>query len=251
MAGRVEGKRILFTGASTGIGRSAAELLVHEGAKLVFCSSNEEKGRKAALEIGGGSEFIQCDVRNEQAIKRFVEKGVSILGGLDVLIQNAGVQYNGKVTEFSTEKWDDLMIVNVRAHFLGAKFAIPHLRAQAAGSIINMSSVAGKRGGAGMSGYATSKGAAIAFTTALARELAPDNIRVNAICPGWVDTDFNAPAIDNLGGLENQRKAIETFVPLGRQATPDEIAPLFVYLASDESSFMTAQSILIDGGAHN
>ena len=251
MAGRVEGKRILFTGASTGIGRSAAELLVREGAKLVFCSNNEERGRQAAQEIGGRTEFIQCDVRSEAAIKNFVETGVKLLGGLDVLVQNAGIQYNGKVTDFATEKWDDLMVVNVRAHFLGAKYAIPHLRAQGGGSIINMSSVAGKRGGGGMSGYATSKGAAIAFTTALARELAPDNIRVNAICPGWVDTEFNAPAINNLGGLENQRKAIETYVPLGRQATSDEIAPIFVYLASDESSFMTAQSILVDGGAHN
>jgi dihydroanticapsin dehydrogenase len=251
MAGRVEGKRILITGASSGIGRAAAELLIREGAKLVFCGSNEQKGRKAADEIGGGCQFIQCDVRKEEAIKRFIEKGTSLLGGVDVLIQNAGIQYSGKITEFPTEQWDDLMTVNVRAYFLGAKYAVPHLRAQGGGSIINMSSTAGKRGGSGMVCYATSKGAEIAFTTALARELAPDNIRVNAICPGWVDTEFNGPAINNLGGLENQKKAIETYVPLGRQATGDEIAPLFVYLASEESSFMTAQSILVDGGAHN
>jgi NAD(P)-dependent dehydrogenase (short-subunit alcohol dehydrogenase family) len=114
-----------------------------------------------------------------------------------------------------------------------------------------MSSLAGKRGGPGLVAYSASKGAVIAFTTALALELAPDNIRVNAICPGWVDTAFNQPAIDFMGGANAQQQKIASLVPLGRQASPQEIAPLFVYLASDESAYVTAQSFGIDGGVYN
>lgn len=251
MAGRVEGKRILVTGASSGIGRAVVEHLIREGAKVVFCSANKEKGEQTAREIGGGVRYIQCDVRNEDAIRNFIETGTAWLGGLDVLIQNAGIQYNGHIESFPTDHWNDIMAANVRAVFLGAKFAIPHLKASGKGSIINTSSVAGKRGGAGMVAYATSKGAIIAFGTGLARELAPFNIRVNTVCPGWVDTDFNGPAIANLGGLEQQARAIQNNVPLGRQATPDEVAPMYVYLASDESSFTTAQALLVDGGQFN
>lgn len=251
MSGRVEGKRILVTGASSGIGRAVVELLVREGAHVVFCSANREKGERAAAEIGMGVGYRQCDVRSEEAIAEFIRSGVETLGGLDVLIQNAGIQYNGHVETFPTENWDDIMRTNVRSVFLGAKYAVPHLKAAGGGCIINTSSVAGKRGGAGMTAYAASKGAIIAFGTGLARELAPYSIRVNTVCPGWVDTEFNGPAITNLGGLDKQAEAIRNNVPLGRQAVPAEIAPVYVYLASDESSFMTAQSVLVDGGQFN
>jgi len=168
-----------------------------------------------------------------------------------VLCQNAGLQDAGAITEFGVDQWDRLFTANVRAQFLGAKYAVPHLRRARGGAIVNMASVAGKRGGAGLTGCCASKGASVLFANALAKELAKENIRVNAICAGWVDTPFNDPAIGFLGGKEAQARVIKASVPMCRQAIPAEIAPLYVYLASDESSFMTGQAILIDGGAHN
>jgi dihydroanticapsin dehydrogenase len=161
------------------------------------------------------------------------------------------LQRSGPIASFEQANWDALFAVNARAHFFGAKHAITHLRQSGKGSIINMSSLAGKRGGPGLVAYSASKGAVVAFTAALALELAPDNIRVNAICPGWVDTAFNQPAIDFMGGADAQQQKIAALVPLGRQARSDEIAPLFVYLAADESAYVTAQSFSIDGGVYN
>lgn len=249
---RLDGKRVIFTGAATNIGKEAARMFVAEGARVVIGDLNARDGTAAVEELGPNAHFIPTDVSDETQIANLIAKGADWLGGLDVLCQNAGLQKAGPTESFDTANWDWIFAINIRAQFLGAKYAIPHLRAAGGGgAIVNMSSNAGKRGGAGLAAYCASKGAVVAFTNALAMELAPDNIRVNALCPGWVDTAFNAAAIANLGGTDAQKNAIAASVPLGRQATPSEIAPLFVYLASDESSFMTGQSILIDGGAHN
>lgn len=251
MAGRLKGKNILITGAVNNIGKETVKSFVAEGARVVIGDIDASAGAATAAEFGDAVGFVKVDVTDEGSVKALVEAAVSRLGGLDVLCQNAGLQRSGTVTEFNARDWDALFAVNVRAHFFGAKYAVPHLRKSSKGSIINTSSLAGKRGGAGMTAYSASKGAVIAFTTALALELAPDNIRVNAICPGWVDTAFNQPAIDFMGGRANQDAVIAASVPLGRQAVPPEIAPLFVYLASDESSYMTAQAITVDGGVYN
>jgi NAD(P)-dependent dehydrogenase (short-subunit alcohol dehydrogenase family) len=251
MVGRLAGKRIIITGAVNNIGREAAQQFITEGARVVVADIDAAAGRRTADELGSGAHFIKADVTKEEEVRDLVERGVAWLGGLDVLVQNAGIQHSGFVTDFDGAKWDALFAVNARAHFFGAKYAIPHLRKSGKGSIVNTSSLAGKRGGPGMTAYSASKGAVIAFSTALAMELAKDNIRVNTVCPGWVDTPFNQPAIDLMGGRASQEAAVKSIVPLGRQAVPSEIAPLFVYLASDESSYMTAQAITVDGGVHN
>jgi NAD(P)-dependent dehydrogenase (short-subunit alcohol dehydrogenase family) len=251
MVGRLAGKRIIITGAVNNIGREAALQFITEGARVVVADIDAAAGRRTADELGSGAHFIKADVTKEDEVRDLIERGVAWLGGLDVLVQNAGVQHSGFVTDFDASKWDALFAVNARAHFFGAKYAIPHLRKSGKGSIVNTSSLAGKRGGPGMTAYSASKGAVIAFSTALAMELAKDNIRVNTICPGWVDTPFNQPAIDLMGGRTLQEAVVKSIVPLGRQAVPSEIAPLFVYLASDESSYMTAQAITVDGGVHN
>jgi NAD(P)-dependent dehydrogenase (short-subunit alcohol dehydrogenase family) len=251
MVGRLSGKRIIITGAVNNIGREAAHQFITEGARVVVADIDAESGRRTAEELGSGAHFIKADVTKEDEVRELVEQGVAWLGGLDVLVQNAGIQHSGFVTDFDASKWDALFAVNARAHFFGAKYAIPHLRKSGKGSIVNTSSLAGKRGGPGMTAYSASKGAVIAFSTALAMEVAKDNIRVNTICPGWVDTPFNQPAIDLMGGRTSQEAVVKSIVPLGRQAIPSEIAPLFVYLASDESSYMTAQAITVDGGVHN
>ncbi|MDR5651620.1 SDR family NAD(P)-dependent oxidoreductase [Ruixingdingia sedimenti] len=251
MAGRLEGKRIIITGAVGNIGKEAVRQFVAEGARVVI-GDRDATGADTAREFGAAVHFIQVDVTDEASVRALVDRGAEWLGGLDVLAQNAGLQHSGAVTDFDAAKWDALFAVNARAHFFGAKHAVPLMRkAGRGGSIINTSSLAGKRGGPGMTAYSASKGAVIGFTTALAMELAGDNIRVNAICPGWVDTAFNQPAIDFMGGAAAQAQAVKAVVPLGRQATPAEIAPMFVYLASDESAYMTAQAITIDGGVYN
>ena len=251
MAGRLDKKRIIITGGVNNIGKEAARHFVAEGAKVVIGDINEAAGRAAVAELGPSTHFVKVDVTDEASVRQLIESAVAWLGGLDVLCQNAGLQHSGAVTEFDAKRWDAIFAVNSRAHFFGAKHAIPHLRKSGKGSIINTASLAGKRGGPGMTAYSASKGAVIAFGTALAMELARDNIRVNTICPGWVDTPFNQPAIDFMGGRAQQENVVKQIVPLGRQAIPSEIAPLFVYLASDKSSYMTAQAITIDGGVYN
>ena len=249
MANRLSGKRIVITGAANNIGKEAAMQFVREGASVAIGDIDEKLGQATADELG--AHFFKVDVTVEASVKDFIEAAVKKLGGLDVLVQNAGLQRSGSVTEFSAKDWDALFAVNTRAHFFGAKYAIPHLRKSGKGSIINTSSLAGQRGGPGLTAYSASKGAVIAFGTALAMELAPDNIRVNTVCPGWVDTAFNQPAIDFMGGRSTQDDVVKRVVPLQRQAQSSEIAPLFVYLASDESSYVTAQAMTIDGGVYN
>jgi dihydroanticapsin dehydrogenase len=244
-------KRIIITGAVNNIGKAAVLSFVAEGAKVVVGDRDVAAGEALVKEIGTAVRFLSVDVSAEDQVKSFVDQGVAWLGGLDVLAQNAGVQYSGPIEEFDALRWDRLFDINVRGLFLGAKHAIPHLKQSGKGSIINTASLAGKRGGPGLVAYSASKGAVIAMTTALALELAPANIRANTICPGWVDTAFNAPAIGFMGGAAAQQAKIAAMVPLGRQAVSAEIAPLFVYLASDESSYVTAQAIGVDGGVYN
>ncbi len=251
MTGRLTGKRIVITGAIGNIGKEAARSFVNEGARVVIGDIDARAGEAVVEELGAAAHFVRVDVTDEASVANLIAQGVQWLGGLDALVQNAGLQRSGAIEQFDQANWDALFAVNARAHFFGAKHAIPHLKRSGKGAIVNMSSLAGKRGGPGLVAYSASKGAVIAFTTALAMELAPDNIRVNAICPGWVDTAFNQPAIDFMGGGAVQQSKISSLVPLGRQAKSEEIAPLFVYLVSDESSYVTAQSFGIDGGVYN
>jgi NAD(P)-dependent dehydrogenase (short-subunit alcohol dehydrogenase family) len=250
---QLEGKRAIITGGATGIGATTARMFAHEGARVVVADINDEVGGRTVAEIrdgGGEAHFIRTDVTRESDVEALVNDGAEALGGLDVLFNNAGAQRSGPITEFAQDQWDLLMAVNPRSCFFGIKHAVPVLRQAGGGSIINMASLAAVKGGAGLTAYSASKGAIVAFTKALAAELAPHNIRVNAVCPGWIDTPFNQPAIDFMGGREEQERIVKQIVPLGRQGTPEEIAPIVVYLASDGSSYMTGQALVIDGGVY-
>lgn len=251
MAIRLKDKRIIVIGAATGIGRAVAAAAVAEGARVIIADRAEEQGRATASEIGPRCGFIACDVSDEGSVAAlFTQAGVE-LGGLDGLVNNAGLQKAGPMVNMSVSDWDSLMAVNARGVFLATRAAVPLLRAAGGGSIVNTASLAAKRGGPGVSAYAASKGAVMAFTTACALELASDNIRVNSICPGFIDTPFNNPAIEFLGGREAQAALVKSWVPLGRQATPEEIAPLYTFLLSEESSYVTAQAYSVDGGVYN
>jgi NAD(P)-dependent dehydrogenase (short-subunit alcohol dehydrogenase family) len=250
---QLEGKKAIITGAATGIGAVTARMFAQEGAGVVVADINEDAGQRTVQEIrdgGGEAHFMRIDVTRESEVEALIKNGAEALGGLDVVFNNAGAQRSGPVTEFDQDQWDLLMAVNPRSCFFGVKHAVPVLREAGGGSIINMASLAAVKGGAGLTAYSASKGAIVAFTKALAPELAPDNIRVNAVCPGWVDTPFNQPAIDFMGGAAEQERVVERIVPMGRQGTPEEIAPIVVYLASDGSSYMTGQALVVDGGVY-
>lgn len=251
---QLAGKVVVVTGAATGIGRAAALLLAREGAELVIGDFNEVGGRETVSlieEAGAGSAtFVATDVTRAADMEALMRAAVDERGGIDILINNAGAQRSGAVTDFTEADWDLLMAVNPKSCFLGAKYAVPYLRERGGGVIVNVASLAGLKGGPGMTAYSASKGAIVAFTKALAVELAPGGIRVNAMCPGWIDTPFNQPAIDFMGGRAAQDAIVRQVVPMGRQGVPDEIARGLLFLASDASSYMTGQALVIDGGVY-
>jgi dihydroanticapsin dehydrogenase len=248
---QLSGKLAVITGAATGIGRATALLFAQEGANVVIGDINEAGGRQTAADIeaaGGRASFGRCDVTEAAGVEALMRAAAETMGGIDIIVNNAGAQRSGRVTEFAEEEWDLLMQVNPRSCFLGVKYGVPYLRKRGGGVIVNVASLAGLKGGPGMTAYSASKGAIVAFTKALAAELAPDGIRVNAMCPGWIDTPFNQPAIDFIGGRAAQDQVVQQIVPMARQGTPEEIASGMLFLASDASSYMTGQALVIDGG---
>lgn len=251
MSGRLSGKRVLLTGGVANIGLAILEAFVAEGATVSVVDIDSTRGADVEKRFGERVRFIKADLSKEDEIKAAISRSVDWMGGLDTLCLNAGIQLSGKLEEFTTSNWDKVFAINVRANFIFARESVKHLRAAKKASIVMMSSLAGKRGAPGLLSYSSSKAAVIGLTTTLALELARDGIRVNAVCPGWIDTPFNQPAIEYLGGRDKQESLVPILIPLGRQASPEEVAPLFVYLASDEASYVTAQAINVDGGIYN
>jgi dihydroanticapsin dehydrogenase len=241
----------MVVGAATGIGRSIGLAFGAEEAAVVVADLNRDRGRATAEEISAGGRkgwFVEVDVRAEDSVATAVEKAVQLLGGLDILVNVAGILRVDDVTAMTADDWSAIFDVNVRGQFFTVKHAVPALRLGGRSAIVNVASAAGFKAGAGNVAYSASKGAVIAFSRTLAMELAPQRIRVNALCPGFVDTPFNQPAYDYIGGRENAEVFVKRSIPLQRMATPAEIAPYAVFLASDESSFVTGQAVLADGG---
>jgi NAD(P)-dependent dehydrogenase (short-subunit alcohol dehydrogenase family) len=251
MSGRLSGNRVLLTGGVANIGLAILKAFVAEGATVSVVDIDSTRGADVEKRFGERVRFIKADISKEDEIEAAISRSVDWMGGLDTLCLNAGIQLSGKLEEFTTSNWDKVFAINVRANFIFARESVKHLRAAKKASIVMMSSLAGKRGAPGLLSYSSSKAAVIGLTTTLALELARDGIRVNAVCPGWIDTPFNQPAIEYLGGRDKQESLVPILIPLGRQASPEEVAPLFVYLASDEASYVTAQAINVDGGIYN
>ncbi|PKW16151.1 SDR family NAD(P)-dependent oxidoreductase [Saccharopolyspora spinosa] len=237
MAG--SGKRVIVTGAASGIGRATVGLLRSEGASVVSVDLRDP---------GDDPSFIKCDVADSGSVAAMVDEAVTGLGGLDAVVNVAGIQRSGAVEVLDETDWDDQLRVNVKSCFLTSKYAVPHLRAAGGGSITTTASLAGLKGFAGMTAYSASKGAVIAFTRTLAVEVAADNIRANCLCPGWVDTPFNDPVITFEGGREAHLANVKANVPLSREAAPPELAKWHAFLVSDAASYMTGQAITVDGG---
>jgi len=249
--GRLENKVAIVTGAGMGIGQATALALAREGAKVAVADIDDAAGNATADQIraAGGEAFFQhADVGSTDDVRRLVEETVARFGRLDVLVNNAGVAIAGTVTEISEEDWNRLINIHLSGTWRGMKFAIPHMVRGGGGSIVNMASVQAIMGIQGWSGYSAAKGGIIALTQQAAVDYGGRNIRVNAIAPGTIMTPMNekifaeAEDPDELIGTWNSWHA------LGRFGQPEEVADLVVFLASDESSFMTGDIIKIDGG---
>jgi NAD(P)-dependent dehydrogenase (short-subunit alcohol dehydrogenase family) len=235
----LKGKRVIVTGGASGIGRATVELLRENDATVVTVDIQDP---------GDDPQFVACDVSDGASVASMTASAVSSLGGLDAVVNVAGIQRSGAVDVLDEASWDDQMRINVRSCFLTSKYAVPHLREAGGGAIVTTSSLAGVKGFAGMTAYCASKGAVVAFTRALAVELAQDKIRANCLCPGWVDTPFNNPVISFQGGAQAHAEIIASTVPLGREGVPPEMAHWLTFLISDEASYMTGQAINVDGG---
>ena len=245
---RLENKVALISGGARGIGAAITRIFVQEGAKIVIGDILEEEGRRTAEEItssGGECFFVRLDVTSEADWEQAAGEVMTRFGKLDILVNNAGVSARGNVEETSEADWTRTMDINVKGAFLGSKQAIPMMRAVGGGSIINISSGAGIAPQPGTSGaYAAGKGAVRIFSKSTAIQYAKENIRCNSVHPGPVETDMltaTRPDANNLQVMMGR-------VPLGRFGRPEEIAYGVLYLASDESSFVTGSELVIDGG---
>ena len=242
---RLENKVALISGGARGMGAVEVKFFSREGARVVFGDVLDDEGQMVEAEIreaGGEVTYIHLDVTNEGDWQRAVDTATSSFGRLDILVNNAGIAVQGNIEDTSEEVWDRTMAVNAKGVFLGTKQAIPAMRRAGGGSIINISSGAGIAPAPGTSAhYAASKGAVRIFTKSTAIQYAKEGIRCNSVHPGPIDTDM-------LGNRYTDPQVLMERVPLGRIGTPEEIAYGVLYLASDESSFVTGSELIIDGG---
>lgn len=249
MTGRVAGKVALVTGAASGLGAETARVLAREGARVMLTDRAVDAGHAVAEAIGPAAAFLSHDVTDEARWAEVVAETVGRFGRLDVLVNNAGVgEGGGPLLEISYEAWRQMLAINLDGVFLGMKAAAPGMAAQGSGSIVNLSSILGKVGMAGAPAYCASKGGVTLLTKATALELAPLGVRVNSVHPGFIDTPMVAGAIQRSENGNEMRDMIVSSHALGRLGVPREIADAILFLASDESSFMTGAELVVDGG---
>ena len=248
MDSRLKGKVAIVTGAGSGIGRACALALAREGAKVALVGRRKPPLEKVADEIGGATLVLAADVSRKDDVGGIVGKTVAHFGRLNVLLNNAGVLHIGTAEQITEEQWDETFNVNVRGLWLLSRAVLPQMRKNAGGSIINMASVLGVNGARNRAAYAPSKGAVVLLTKCMAIDHGHERIRVNAICPSFVETDLTAAVIRKAPDPESVRSERIAAHPIGRLGQPEDIAGLAVYLASDQSSWVTGAVFPVDGG---
>ncbi len=253
---RLDGKAAVVTGSGNGIGRAIARALAGAGAQVAVSDVLVEDGQRTVREItdaGGSAVFVEADVAVTEQTAHLIATAADRFGGLDILVNNAGVGGGQKrLHELDPEEFDRVIDVNLRGTFLCTKFALPHFLAQGDGRIVNIASTYGLVGAPKAAAYCASKGAIINLTRQLAVDYGPDGIRVNAICPGYIDTGLGrrGPSMrpEEFAAANAVREKAAGMQPLGRQAQPAEIGAVALFLASDAASFMTGSIVPVDGG---
>ena len=248
MNSRLKDKIAIITGAGSGIGRASAIALARVGARVALVGRRQDRLEDVARQIGDSALVVAADVSKQDGIDLVVEQTVASFGGLNVLVNNAGVLHIGTVEQITEEQWDETFDVNVRGLWLLSRAVLPHMRKAGGGSIINIASVLGINGARDRASYAPSKGAVVLLTKCMAIDHGPENIRVNAICPSFVETALTAAVIAKAPDPQAVRQERIKVHPIGRLGTPEDMAGLTVYLASDESSWVTGAVFPVDGG---
>jgi cyclopentanol dehydrogenase len=246
--GRLDGKVALISGGARGQGAVEAQMFAREGAAVVLGDVRDDEGKKveAGIKAGGGSAtYVHLDVTSEADWRAAVATAVSSYGKLDVLVNNAGILLRSKIEDTTEADWDRIMAINVKGVFLGTKAAIPAMRQAGGGSIVNISSTAGLVGSPGQTAaYTATKGAVRLFTKATAIQHARDGIRCNSVHPGPIVTDMIKDMLEDRAMWEQRLRRL----PMGRAGTPEDVAYGVLYLASDESGYVTGSELVIDGG---
>jgi NAD(P)-dependent dehydrogenase (short-subunit alcohol dehydrogenase family) len=248
---RLEGKRAIVTGAASGIGKATAEAFAAEGAKVVLCDIDREDGQACAGALGGQvARFFYCDVADEASVREMVEKATGWLGGLEVLVNNAGVGGVGPpkpLAELSMETWDKTINTNLRGTYQVSKHCLPHLQAKG-GTIVNVVSTYSIVGGPQLGAYCASKGGILALTRNMAIDYASDHVRVNALAPGFVDTPMLRADINKDPDPHGALRSVLAKIPQGELMTAEQVAKVILFLASDDSAIMTGSLVVADGG---
>lgn len=250
-AGRLSGRVALVTGGSTGIGAAIVRAFAQEGARVVFCARSEQPGTELAAELraaGRDVVFVRADATSEFAVASLVDSVVNRHGGLDILVNNAAVSKYVALVDMATSDWETLLKSNLTSMFLATRACVPHLRRSSSACIVNLGSTYSFIGAPGAGAYGMTKAAAVSFTKTLALELAADRIRVNALCPGATATRLYDDYLSSQPNATEAAEAVRRGHPLGRIGLPSDMAKGALYLASDESSFVTGHALVIDGG---
>ncbi|MHC5230291.1 SDR family NAD(P)-dependent oxidoreductase [Brucella sp. LJL56] len=241
---RFDGKVAIVTGGASGIGEATVRAFVREGANVVIADYSEH-GQQLANKLAGGTEralFVKTDVTDTKAVQALIAKTVETYGRLDIMFANAGIAADGPIDELDEAAWQKTIDINLTGVYLCDKYAIDQMRSQGGGVIVNCGSIHSHVGKSGVTAYAAAKGGVKLLTQTLAIDYGAQNIRVNAVCPGYIDT----PLLKDIP--DDKKQALVALHPIGRLGRAEEVASVVLFLASDEASFVTGASILVDGG---